>query len=100
MQDVTDEDEEKSRGQHSTLWDALPEGSLFAQVLLLSGLLLFCCAYTVQSTCTFFQQHHTCAVSISDLLSTPCPMHFLGQSILQVCVSSLGRHLQLFGRYR
>ena len=34
MQDVTDEDEEQSRGQHSTLWDALPEGSLFAQVLL------------------------------------------------------------------
>ena len=33
MQDVTDEGEEQSRGQHSTLWDALLEGPLFAQVL-------------------------------------------------------------------
>ena len=40
------------------------------------------------------------ASSISDPLSTPCQMPFLGQSILQECVSCLGRHLQLLGRYR
>ena len=33
MQDVTDEDEEQSRVQHSTLCDALPQGPLFAQML-------------------------------------------------------------------
>ena len=33
MQDVTAEDEEQSRGQHSTLWDALPGDPLIAQVL-------------------------------------------------------------------
>ena len=37
MQDVTDEDEEQSRGQHSTMWDALSEGPLFAQMLFYLG---------------------------------------------------------------
>ena len=35
MQDVTNEDEEQSWGQHSTLWDALPEDPLFGQVFFL-----------------------------------------------------------------
>ena len=79
---------------HSTLWYALPEGPLFSQVLFFPGLWLSCYACTVQSICAFAQQHRIGAVSISDPLSTPCQMPFLGQSILQVFASCLGRRLQ------
>ena len=94
MQDVSDEDEEQSWGQHSTLWDALPEGSLLAQVLLY----LDFCFPVVHVLSNPFEHSPSNTTLVQFQFETLFPhleqMPFLGQSILQVCASCLGRHLQ------
>ena len=75
-----------------TLWDALPEGSLFAQVLLY---LDFC--FPVVHTLSSLFEHspsNTTLVQFQFQTLFPHLVKFLGQSILQVCASCLGRHLQ------
>ena len=53
-------------GDSTPPWGTLAWGSSFCRVVL-PGLLLSCCACTVQTICTFAQRHHAGAISINSI---------------------------------